>query len=274
MRPDLASLLVRSGFPVVAQMLPTAVALYAIAAVVGQVLFLRRVRPLIDSPWKAPFILLVASFGALIGARVMFLLQRAFSGHDFPLQVPFQGTASFGAYAGGTLALVAAGALTRSPVRRVIDTAMSVAGLVVCVGRLSCLLTGDDFGSITHGVLSMTFPPESPAYRAQIHQGVLTAPALRSLPVHPVQLYLSAAGLFMFLITTRIWRATKNRPGLTTCAYWAIDCPLRFAFEFLRGDQVRLGLLHLTVPQYCCIVAFVPAAVGLVRLLRTSPSGR
>jgi phosphatidylglycerol---prolipoprotein diacylglyceryl transferase len=261
-----------TGLPWIASVVPGPLAVYVIAAAAGQIIFLRRAHTERLSPWKSALVALAIAIGSLAGARLLYVLQQTALGHrGLSGGLSTHGSASFGAYIGAAILMGSASALLRLPICQVSDIAMSTLGIVVCIGRLSCFLAGDDFGAVSEGPLAVRYPPGSLPFEAQVHQGILDLSAQASLPVHPVQLYLSAIGLILFVLTSWGWRRWKHRPGLTTYSYWTAYCPARFLLEFLRGDQPHLGTSGLTPPQALSLLVLIPVAIGLVVTLRSRP---
>lgn len=243
---------------------------YSSAAMVGQMVFFSRARGMNLAPEKVAAIALATAIGALLGARLSYLIECSLvlgTSANW-LSLPFHGTTSYGSYFGGVLFLALASRVVKLEPLSVTDIGMSCLGIVVALGRLACFLDGDDFGRPSTGLLTVTFPPGTPAYVEQVRQGLISPLASRSLPVHPVQLYLSASGLLLFLLTSRTWTHWRSHPGLTTCAYWAIESPFRFLLEYLRGDQVHLGPVGLTIPQLLSVFALLMALAGLYAVLK------
>jgi phosphatidylglycerol---prolipoprotein diacylglyceryl transferase len=193
--------------------------------------------------------------GGLIGARVFYWIQHGlitdFTG--FLSAVTIGGTASWGAYIGTTAGLFTYRRLRGLPVLPTLDLAASVAGLGIAIGRLSCFLNGDDYGTLSTLPWSVRFPPASLPFAAQVRQGILAPDAVLSLGVHPVQLYLALNGLALFCILSVLWRRLCKRPGLTLIVYLSVYGVTRFTLEFFRGDQVRYTALHWSVPQLMSI---------------------
>src|SRR6185295_11067415 len=81
------------------------------------------------------------------------------------------------------------------------------------------------------------------------------------LPVHPTQLYESAAGIALFLLLLVAWTrrgVASGRPGLRFALAVAGYAVCRFAIDFFRGDLAH-GRFGLTTSQYLAL-----AALGLV----------
>lgn len=250
-------------------LIPTATAANATAVLVGQALFISRLTRLQTPVSVNTLMAFAAGIGGLFGARLFYLAQRwLLIGSTQPwLSGSFQGTASWGVYLGSIVSIYLLCRMLKIRFTPVADIAASCAGASVAVGRIACLLAGDDFGSPTSSRCSIAFPPGSLAYSAQLREGLIPFGAPSSLPVHPVQLYLAALGAVLFIVTSYALKRFSDRPGFTFSLYWVLYLPTRFLLEFLRGDQLRVPPVGLTVPQCLCALALVPATINLCRVL-------
>lgn len=122
-------------------------------------------------------------------------------------------------------------------------------------GRMGCLLAGCCFGKLYDGPLALTFPRGSPASEAHFDLGLLIDPvtgqttkALPSLPVHPAQIYESAASFAIALICMFIVQPRKRYDGQIFVAFLILYAVARFALEFLRDDK-RGSALGLSTSQ-------------------------
>lgn len=111
--------------------------------------------------------------------------------------------------------------------------------------------------------LGVTYGPGTFPFQQQVAIGLVDASAVRSLPVHPVQLY-EAALLAVFVLL--FWRVplVQRRAGAIALATAGGYAVIRFAIEFLRADgNIVFGLL--TVTQLQCVVLLVLAGgLGMI----------
>lgn len=161
--------------------------------------------------------------------------------------------------------------------RRIADVLAPGVLLSIAVLRIGCFLAGCCFGDVlghtaavdtiadprlrlqvqTLPALSpealawaVRFPAHSLAFEQQVTLGLVAADAGTSLPVHPVQLYESAATLLLGLALLRV-RPSALRPGLLALAAFLAYAALAFALQFLRADSALLiGPLNLTQLLY------------------------
>ena len=109
------------------------------------------------------------------------------------------------------------------------------------LGRIGCLLVGDDYGRKTDLPWGLTFPQGSP-------------PTLDT--VHPTQLY---EFFWLLLVGALLWRRRRASPFLFG-EYLALNGLGRFFVEMLRvNPKVALGL---TEPQWIGIGLMVLGGFG------------
>jgi len=230
---------------------------YAFAMVAMLIVFVRRGRGNLGSSGEIAATAFWAMLGGLAGARVFYWIQQGLltDPGNWRYLLSAGGTASWGAYIGTVAALVGYRRLRGLPAVPALDLAASVAGLGIAIGRLSCFLNGDDYGTATTVPWAVQFPQGSFPFMAQVRSGMVDPAAGLSLGVHPVQLYLALNGLALFLVTSVVWRRFRHQPGVTLVVYLALYAVTRFGLEFFRGDQVRYSQLQLSVPQLMSLAA-------------------
>ncbi len=167
------------------------------------------------------------------------------------------------AYYGGLIAAAIFGVWFLKRERVPIRQGADIAGIGICVGlvfgRIGCFLGGCCFGVHTDHPFGLRFPPFSPASESQWRQGLLSAPSLESLPVHPTQLY-EAIGCLAITAFLLWLRPRKRFEGQVMLAFIALYAILRFALEYLRADE-RGEILGLSTSQALGIPAVVLVAM-------------
>ena len=142
------------------------------------------------------------------------------------------------------------------PLFRGMDIAAISISLGLVFGRLGCFLGGCCFGIHTDHPFGLSFPAFSPASESQWRAGLLEAPHLPSLPVHPTQLY-EALGCLAITAFLLFWlRPRKRFDGQVFLSFIALYATLRFALEYWRADD-RGELLTLSTSQLLAIPALV-----------------
>jgi phosphatidylglycerol:prolipoprotein diacylglycerol transferase len=95
---------------------------------------------------------------------------------------------------------------------------------------------------------SVVFPPKSPASEEQFKAHLLDSARTPSLPVHPTQLYESAASLAIAAICLFVVHPRKRYDGQVFAAFVALYAIARALLEILRRDE-RGGMLGLSTSQ-------------------------
>jgi phosphatidylglycerol:prolipoprotein diacylglycerol transferase len=132
-------------------------------------------------------------------------------------------------------------------------------------GRLGCLLNGCCFGDVCSLPWSITFPPESVPFEALVRRGLLDDSAVRSLPLHPAQLYDSLSGLLLALLTWAYY-PYRRRTGEVLAMGWIAYPINRFMIEFLRADEAGQFGTSLTIAQWVSLVLFASGVVFYLTL--------
>jgi phosphatidylglycerol:prolipoprotein diacylglycerol transferase len=136
----------------------------------------------------------------------------------------------------------------RFPFWKAADMAGFAVPLGLAFGRMGCLMAGCCFGSVCHLPWAMSFPGGSAASEAQFHEHLLPSARMWSLPVHPTQVYESAASLAISAVCLLWVHPRKRYDGQVFAVFLALYAAARFAIEFLRRDA-RGGLLGLSTSQ-------------------------
>jgi phosphatidylglycerol:prolipoprotein diacylglycerol transferase len=118
------------------------------------------------------------------------------------------------------------------------------------IGRVGCLLVGDDYGYPTDLPWGIAFPEGLPP---------------TDVPVHPTMIYEALALLPVAWLLIRM-RRVGTRDAAVLGAYLTMAGALRFAIEFLRINERVLGPLSVAH-----IAALLVVTVG-VAILRRSAS--
>lgn len=146
------------------------------------------------------------------------------------------------------------------PAWRVADLYGPALALGQSIGRLGCLMAGDDYGKPTSLPWAITFTDPEAATIGGAPLGV---------PLHPVQLYESLAclGLFFFLV----WLSRRQRfDGQLVLCYALGYAVLRFVIEFFRGDVDR-GFLFGGLFSTSQVIALALGGISLILLFRRAP---
>ena len=127
------------------------------------------------------------------------------------------------------------------------------------VGRLGCLLAGCCFGKQTDVAWAITFTDPV----ANLNVGTPL-----NVPLHPTQVYESAAGLIIFLLLIALERRGRIFPGRTFWLFVLFYSVSRFIIEFYRGDDRGMPLEWLSTSQVISLVLFPLSLIMLWYLSR------
>ena len=179
------------------------------------------------------------------------------------------GLAYYGGLIGASLAAYYLLKRDRFPFWKAADMAGFAIPLGLGFGRMGCLLAGCCFGVETGSPLGLSFPPQSPASESQYKAGDLANLRLWSHPVHPTQIYESAASVAIALFCLAWVHGRKRYDGQVFVVFLALYAIARFLIEFVRGDD-RGGALGLSTSQL--IGVGLVALAGLIHLRRSRAS--
>jgi phosphatidylglycerol---prolipoprotein diacylglyceryl transferase len=198
--------------------------------------------------------------GAILGAKALMILRAlpeyaAAPSELFSLSV----LTSAGDFYGGFLGALVASAIffRRHPELsfwKTADLCGPAIALGQAIGRIGCLMAGDDYGRPTSLPWAVTFTDPDAASIGGAPIGV---------PLHPVQLYESIVCLVLFAVLVRLSRH-KRFDGEVILAYTLLYAIARFVLEFFRGDADR-GFIFtglLSTSQFIAAI-LAPAAIAL-----------
>jgi phosphatidylglycerol:prolipoprotein diacylglycerol transferase len=127
-------------------------------------------------------------------------------------------------------------------------------GLGYMVGRLGCLMAGCCYGKPTDVAWAITFT--DPAANFNVGTPL-------NVPLHPTQLYESAAGLVLLVAVLLLEKRPRPFAGRTFWTFAFLYSVLRFIIEFYRGDDRGLVLDMLSTSQFISVV-LAPVSVFML----------
>jgi phosphatidylglycerol:prolipoprotein diacylglycerol transferase len=200
----------------------------AIAAFVGLAVFSRELRRR-GLPEDAVNAAVGGVLGGLAGAKLIWSIEFAGTAPFADLFFSRGGLSWFGGFAGGLS--VGLWLLHRYRVGLITGLAAASPALALghAIGRIGCFLVGDDYGRPTTLPWGVAFPEGLPP---------------TTVPVHPTQLYESAALFLLAFALVRLRRAGVN-DRTVLAVYLASAGTVRFCIEFVRVNAVVAGPLTL-----------------------------
>jgi phosphatidylglycerol---prolipoprotein diacylglyceryl transferase len=218
----------------------------AVAALVGLWLF-RRELVRSSLPADAADAGMVGVIGGLAGAKLLWTIEHAGEAPISELLLSRGGLSWYGGLIGGVTAGLLFIVKNRWPVLPTIAAATPALAFGHLLGRIGCLLVGDDYGVPTTLPWGMAFPQGLPP---------------TDVPVHPTQLY-EAAGLGVLGWLLIRWRRQGRADAAVLGRYFLGAGALRFAVEFLRvNERIAAGL------SVAHLVSLAAMAVGLALIVR------
>lgn len=204
-------------------------------------------------PELAYSMLIAAIIGGVVGSKIHYLIVHSeqartalFSG---------SGLIWYGGLIGGALAVWAVIAFSKARTALVADAVGPALALSYAVGRVGCLLNGDDYGVPTDLPWAMSFPKGSPPTEQL---------------VHPTQIYETLMSLVILAILLLVLQPLLRRAGSLFWSYLALAGVERFLVEFVRTNEpVALGL---TQAQWISVGLFI-AGVAAVAWLESHRTG-
>ncbi len=197
------------------------------------------------------WLLLATLFGGLGGAKLVFLIQNATLAQFFsePLRYLASGLTFYGGLIGALRFIYAVGLWKKVSFWTLTDCTAPVLVLGYGIGRIGCLLVGDDYGIPTDVPWALSFPKGSP-------------PTFES--VHPTQIYDTISMTFVFIFMWSIRKYQFPSGWLFSLMLMLIGFE-RFFVEFIRNTTPSF-IEGLSQAQVVSIIIFVFGSVNLLRL--------
>jgi phosphatidylglycerol:prolipoprotein diacylglycerol transferase len=228
--------------------------------------------------------------GAIVGARLLYVLTNLDSYPNLSswFNIRSGGLVAYGGFLGGFLTAWAFWRIKKVPLLPFADLIAPTLASGLMMTRIGCYLYGCDYGRPlaegASGALAKagTFPKwdvdaypsfacsqtisGSPAYEHHLHvYADQMTDRTASLPVHPTQLYESAAGLVLFLLA--FWllnhRKFRGQVFVTVAGLYAL---WRFAIEYLRDDPERGFAYGFSTSQLISLALIPACALAYVQL--------
>jgi len=167
---------------------------------------------------------------SLVGARLFYVMDNLEWYIRHPVEIVFSRT-GFVFYGGFIFAVITMLCYLRKyklSVLKIADIFGPSVAIGEAIGRIGCFLHGCCYGHPTNLPFGVYFPEGAPATQFFGH-----------IAVHPTQIYLSIAGIIVFIILTMV------KPGFNgkICSlYLILHALFRFGIEYLRGDSASIFL--------------------------------
>ena len=115
------------------------------------------------------------------------------------------------------------------------DAFAQVLPIALVVERFGCLMAGCCYGTPSRLPWAIQYGKASHAFAQQVHDGVLSADAPYTLPVHPAQLYEVLCCVVIVFVLAKL-RTLVRAPGNLLLISIALYGVVRFLLEFIRAS--------------------------------------
>ncbi|MFQ5513318.1 MAG: prolipoprotein diacylglyceryl transferase [Myxococcota bacterium] len=193
------------------------------------------------------------AIGGILGAKLWYVVEQAARNSGVPwteFLLSRSGLTWYGGFAGGTIAGLLGGRHYGVRLSRLVDLAAPTLAAGQAIGRIGCLLVGDDYGRPSDLPWAISFPNGLPPTIDE---------AGHVFSVHPTMVYET---LWLGAATLWLWRRRGRSPFLFG-EYLFLAGTGRLWIELLRTNPPALG--PLTNAQ---LVASLCLAIGLAEWLR------
>jgi phosphatidylglycerol:prolipoprotein diacylglycerol transferase len=205
-------------------------------------------------------IVVAAVIGGIVGAKLWYVVLT----RDMGALLSRGGLVWYGGFLGGVVAVLINGWRLKVPARWTMQLTGPALAAAYAVGRIGCLVVGDDYGGPSSLPWAMKFPEGLPPSTVANLQrfGVRVPEGLDPstvLAVHPTQVYET---LLMTLAFAWLW-SIRRKPGGTGWlfgVYLMLAGTERFLVEILRAKDDRF-LGPLTVAQVASILVVAAGAL-------------
>lgn len=213
------------------------------------------------------FLVLVVAIVA--GARLLYVITnwREFEG-DWTgvFAVHRGGMVFYGSFLAAAVALTLFARHYGISVLRFLDACAAPTGIGLFVGRIGCLLVGDDYGKRCSPDFSLAIKFPSPWEDGSLYGIAIPknngnlAGAMQGEWLHPAQIYMMANGLFLFFVLQWLGKR-RTFHGQIVAAFFMLYAVNRSVIEFFRGDDDRGFIGPLSTSQFISIFVFLGGLV-------------
>lgn len=214
----------------------------------------------------ASAIVFACGFGGILGGKIYYAILVG----DWRMLLDRAGIVWYGCLIAGAAVFFFMLRRRNLPLARTSDAAAPALALGYGVGRIGCLLVGDDYGVPTDLPWGMKFPvglPPTTAGALRDHFGVEIASAIpddRLLAVHPTQIYSALASFAIFGFALWLKRRVELRPGDLFLVVLALLSVERLLIEIIRAKDDRFFGVF-TVAQLISLAILALLAVVYLR---------
>ena len=204
-----------------------------------------------DSNFAADLLLWIMVSG-ILGARIAYILANIDYFMARPAEILFinqGGLIYYGGFIGGALGLILFARVRKLNKMTVFDLVVTGVPIAHFFGRVGCFLNGCCHGSLHEGFPSVVYPQLSQPWYRHRYLELIGGWQLKSLPIHPVQLYEGCLNIALFALLLWGFPRWHKKPGRTAGVYLLIYPLIRFSVEYIRGDARTACVPGVNVAQ-------------------------
>ena len=231
-----------------------------------------------DKAWD---ILFMAVVGGVLGAKIYYVLLNYPQLMENPKSLIFSrgGMVWYGGFLGALGLILWEVKRSKLPLGRMADITAPALAIAYGVGRIGCLLVGDDYGRPTAAWVGIKFPQGTPPTRVDALEsqfGIQVDPALieqfgQVVPVHPTQIYEIGLSVVIFLILWQL-RSHRHRLGFVWMVWMILAGAERLLVEVVRVKDDRF-FGPMTLAQVLSLALITAGIIGVSRTWRAEAGG-
>jgi phosphatidylglycerol:prolipoprotein diacylglycerol transferase len=220
-------------------------------------------------------LLLVFIVSLMLGARALYVVVNWHQFSDDPMSmfaIQKGGMVYYGSFIGILIGLFAFVKITKTPARNLMDVTAIGAAIGMAVGRVGCLLVGDDYGRVCDESFPLAIKVPTHSEPGSLF-GLVISPDNGNLAglmqgkwLHPTQIYMSLNALALFFLLRWVW-SKRQFPGQVAAVFFLYYAVSRSVIEHYRGDDLRGFVGTLSTSQFISIFVFI-AGLGIYAVLR------
>lgn len=227
-----------------------------------------------EDPEKAWDLVFMAVIGGMVGAKLYYVLLNYDRLVTEGLSFLFSrgGMVWYGGFLLAAAAVVWEIRRSKLDLGKMADLCAPALALAYAVGRVGCLMVGDDYGRPTTLPWGMRFPEGTPPTRVDVlerHFGVQVDPEIvaqfgQVVPVHPTQIYEIVISTAIFFLLWKL-KDHAHRRGWLFMLWLALAGAERFFVEVFRIKDDRF-FGPLTLAQLISVALIVVGIWGMRKL--------
>lgn len=225
-------------------------------------------------------LLLVFIVSLMLGARALYVVVNWSQFSDDPMSmfaIHKGGMVYYGSFLGILIGLFVFVRFTKTPAWDLMDVSAIGAAIGMSVGRVGCLLVGDDYGRVCDESfpIAIKFPTHTEpgslfGLSISANNGNL-AGFMQGKWLHPTQIYMSLNALALFFILRWVWKK-RQFPGQVAAVFFLYYAVSRSVIEHYRGDDLRGFVGALSTSQFISIFVFIAGGILYAVLQRRGRS--